>query len=548
MTCYYSVLYKLMKYLRKIYIPIFVLVLIVFQVSCTSITRLDQQVKKTAITTATEDADLPGNTITNALVEIDPNPEKTDSVLELNLNQALALATIHSRELQNKRDGLYKSGLSLLSTRRDFSIELTGTIDYILNSSVDDKDSNNGSLKFKASRILPTGGTLGLSGNSNIDSSSFTNRSSTTYANHIGLRIDQPLLAGAGYSASHESLIQAERDMTYALRTFALERQEFSVKIMRSFYDLLIQKAVLENTRANVQQSTRLRKRSEAMFKVQRAPYIDVLRAKQQELSSINQLSKTEAEFDIQLRRFLLELGMPIEQKTIITGEIPQVTDITQNEYTYLINARNRRLDLQTTTDKVQDAERRLNQARNFLRPKLNFYGELGMTAEQTTSLSDQELKDDYGAGVTLEIPFDRRDERDAVKNATLDLAADIRALDRKEDEVNLEVMDNFTTLKFLRESVKIEKMNIDIATKRAKNAMFLFKNGDLLNRDVVEAENELLDARNAYVRVLAQYEIQRIELLRNSGTLDIAADGKFLIIKQSPQSSVFSPQLKNNN
>ncbi len=522
-----------MKHPKNIAVFTLMLTITLFQAACTSLPRLDRQINDTATAIAAKDSKLPKNTITNALFKINPNPEKTDSVLELNLNQALALATIHSRELQNKRDGLYKSGLSLLGTKRDFAIELSGTLDYIFNSSTDDKDTNNGSLKFKASRILPTGGILGLSGNSNIDSLSFTNRSSTTYANHVGLRIDQPLLSGAGYSASHEALIQAERDMTYALRNFALERQEFSVRIMRKFYDLLIQKAVLENTSANVKQSTQLRERSEAMFKVQRAPYIDVLRAKQQELSSINQLSKTEAEFDIQLRRFLLELGIPIEQKTIVTGEIPPVTDITHNEYIYLANAQQGRLDLQTTTDKVQDAERRLNQARNFLRPKLNLYGEFGMTAEETSSLSDQELKDDFGAGITLEIPFDRRDERDAVKTASLDLAAALRALDSKKDEVALEVKDNFTTLKFLRESVKIEKMNIDIAIKRAKNAMFLFKNGDLLNRDVVEAENELLDARNAYVRVLAQHEIERIELLRNSGTLDIAADGKFLIIEE---------------
>jgi outer membrane protein TolC len=499
---------------------------------------LDKQITETAINTALTDKQLPENTITNALIKITPTPETITSPLELNLNKALALATTHSRELQNKRDTLYKSGLSLLGTRRDFSIELTGTLDYIFNSSIDDKEANNGSFKFNASRIIPTGGAIKLSGNSNIDSLSFTNRSSTTYNNYIGLRIDQPLLAGAGYNASYEDLIQAERDMTYALRDFALERQQFSVKIMRDFYDLLIQKAVLDNTRINVKQSTLLRKRSEAMFKVQRAPYIDVLRAKQQELSSINTLSKTEAEFDIQLRRFLLKLGMPIEQKTIVTGEIPPVTDIAMNENSYLINSQQCRLDLQTTADKVQDAQRKLNRAQNFLRPKLNIYGEIGMTGEDTGSLSEQDFKDNYGAGITLEIPFDLRDERDAVKTSALDLAASIRELARKKDEVSLEVKDNFTTLKFLRESVKIEKMNIDIATKRAANAMFLFKNGDLLNRDVVEAENELLNARNAYVRVLAQYEIQRIELLRNSGTLDIAADGKFLVIKGEQSTS----------
>ena len=80
-----------------------------------------------------------------------------------------------------------------------------------------------------------------------------------------------------------------------------------------------------------------------------------------------------------------------------------------------------------------------------------------------------------------------------------------------------------------MKEAVKIEAMNIDIALKRAANAMFLFKNGELLNRDVVEAENDLLSARNAYVRILARYEIQRIELVRNSGALDIAPDGTFI-------------------
>ena len=537
-----------MKHIKHISILILMIALIIIQAACTSIRKLDQQIKANTITAAEEDSELPGNTISNALIKIEATEDANANILELDLNQALALATIHSRELQTKRDNLYKSGLSLLGTKRDFSIELTGTLDYIFNSSIDNEDSNNGSLRFNASRILPTGGTVALSGNSNIDSLSFTNRSSTTYDNYLGLRIDQPLLAGAGYNASHESLIQAKRDMTYSLREFALDRQEFSVRIMSRFYDLLIQKAVLENTSANVKQSTQLRERSEAMFRVQRAPSIDVLRAKQQELSSINQLSKTEAEFDIQLRRFLLDLGMPIEQEAIITGEIPEVTNIAQDEATYLTSAKQRRLDLQTATDKVEDSQRRIKQARNLLRPKLNLYGEVGMTAEETESLSDQELKDNYGAGITLEIPFDLRDERDALKKASLDLDADVRTLASKTDEVSLEVMDNFTTLKFLRESVKIEKMNIDIAIKRAKNAMFLFKNGDLLNRDVVEAENELLDARNAYVRVLAQYEIQRIELLRNSGTLDIAADGNFLIIKQSPQSSVFSTQLKNNN
>ena len=74
--------------------------------------------------------------------------------------------------------------------------------------------------------------------------------------------------------------------------------------------------------------------------------------------------------------------------------------------------------------------------------------------------------------------------------------------------------------------TVMIQKQNTTIAEKRARNALLRFKGGELSNRDVVEAENELLDARNAYSQALVDYELQRLRLLRNIGLLDVEANG----------------------
>jgi outer membrane protein TolC len=156
----------------------------------------------------------------------------------------------------------------------------------------------------------------------------------------------------------------------------------------------------------------------------------------------------------------------------------------------------------------------------------LDVYGTVTLSDSGAESFGDQELEETYEAGVTLELPLDKRDERDAVKLASLAHEAAKRGLQQKRDEVRLEVIDSFTRLRFLAGSVTIERQNIEIAERRARNAMLRFRSGELLNRDVVEAENELLAARNAYARVSVNYEVQRIKLLRNIGALDVRPDG----------------------
>jgi outer membrane protein TolC len=348
--------------------------------------------------------------------------------------------------------------------------------------------------------------------------------------------VDQPLLAGAGYGISHENLTQAQRDSVYALRRFALQRQDIAISTLEGFYALLLQRSVLENTRKNVAQSSRLRERSEALFSVNRAPAIDVLRAQQQELSARNQLNRAEADYDGQIRRYQLSLGLSVEQRSAVQGEVPSVSPMPADEAGCVARALEYRLDLQTEADRVADAERRLRQSKSWLRPDLDVYGAVSLSDSGAESFGDQDLEEQYEAGVTLELPLDKRDERDAVKLARLDLDAAGRALDQKRDEVRLEVIDSFTRLRFLAGSVSIERQNIEIAERRARNAMLRFRQGELLNRDVVEAENELLAARNAYARVSVDYEVQRIKLLRNIGALDVRPDGTITELDVSKQ------------
>ncbi len=468
---------------------------------------------------------LSENVVADVLVDVTGERPMAPEVVTL--DSALQISAKHSRSLQDQRDQLYRSMVSLLGVRRDFGLNLSGTVSYVLNEDPDGERSEAGDLNLSVSRILPTGGDLSLSGNAAVDRSSDTNGvDSTAYGSSVRLRLDQPVLAGAGHGISHENLTQAQRNLVYALRRFALQRQDIAMDALEGFYALLLQRSVLENTRQNVAQSTRLRERSEALFSVNRAPAIDVLRAQQQELSASNQLNRAEADYDGQIRRYLLSLGLSVEQRSAVRGEVPSVSPMPTDEGDCVARALEYRLDLQTVVDRVADASRKLRQSKSWLLPDLDVYGTVSLSDSGAESFGDQELEDDYEVGVTLELPFDKRDERDSVTLAERDLAAARRDLEQKRDEVRLEVIDSFTRLRFLAGSVSIERQNIEIAERRARNAMLRFRNGELLNRDVVEAENELLAARNAYARVSVDYEVQRIKLLRNIGALDVRPDG----------------------
>ena len=104
-------------------------------------------------------------------------------------------------------------------------------------------------------------------------------------------------MRGVGYENSHRALLQAEHELIYALRAFALARQDLALDILTDYYELINLKTILDNTQLNVERSTFLRRRSEAMFKVQMAPYIDVLRSEQQELSAEANLSASGSRF-----------------------------------------------------------------------------------------------------------------------------------------------------------------------------------------------------------------------------------------------------------
>ena len=455
-------------------------------------------------------------------------PLETNAVLDLRTAQQLAVR--YSRTMQSKRDQLRVAALAALSAERNVAFLPSGTLDYVMNRAEEETD-RSATLRLQATRVLPSGGALTLRGESGLAvAGGVTNAAGMTYTSLAGISLHQPLLAGAGYEASHESLTQAERSLVYSLRSFALERQDFAIGILRSFYGLLTQRQVLKNTRSNAEQATFLRRRSEALFRIRRAPAVDVMRSQQQELAASNRLALAESEFDIAVRRFLVDLGVSAPAQPALEGGVPPIRPIGIPPAAAERLAFENRLDLLTLRDQEEDAKRRLRLARQALDPELNADAGAELSGSSTEgAFRGMDTSHRLSAGLSLTLPLDRRPEREAVKNAEIAATQAARAVADKEESIRLGIMEGYRRLSVLQQSAAIQRDNMELAERRAAYASLRFKNGELSNRDVVEAEDELLDARNAYANALVDYELQRVGLLRDMGTMDVAADGALI-------------------
>ena len=77
-----------------------------------------------------------------------------------------------------------------------------------------------------------------------------------------------------------------------------------------------------------------------------------------------------------------------------------------------------------------------------------------------------------------------------------------------------------------MRTSLDIQRRKIETEGRRVRIATIQFRAGNVPNRDVVEAEQGLLDAKNGEIQERVDYEIARLQLRRILGTLVLGPEG----------------------
>ena len=457
--------------------------------------------------------------------EVPPAGQETPSERRvLDLRATLAGAFDGNRAMLARREELEIQALALRGARHEFAPQLGLSLGYLFGERAGAPDSHGGSAALSATQILPTGARLSLAAAS---ASVATEGDSPAHDSLLSASLVQPLLRGGGRAVTHEPLLQAERNLVYALRDFELFREDFTIDAARRYYDLVNQKQSIENQRRNMESNEFARRQAEALFAVGRANELDVLRARRSELVAKNALLEAEEGLELALDGFRIFLGLPPEQALDVEADAPPFTPVDYDLASALAVARENRLDLINRREQLEDVERGVALARNSLLPDLSLTLNTSYATAERADLFGSDLgRTDTSVALTLALPLDRVRERNSYRTAQLGLARARRDLEEFEDQLAVSIQGSFRELERRGQSLDIQRQIIVDQTKNLRIAELRFERGEIPNRDVVEANQALLEAQNALIDEQVAYEIARLQLLRDLGILFIDETG----------------------
>jgi outer membrane protein TolC len=451
--------------------------------------------------------------------------------LVLDLPTSLRLAFSSSRDYLDQRESLYLAGLRFTLTRYNFGPILNSTISYLWSDAENSSGSDSLAAGLGVSQILPTGGDLSVSGmvsgSRADDPDLFTPPDPAEYAydSTVQLNLRQPLLRGFGYEVSHEALTQGERDLIYSLRAFELFRQDFCIRVTDAYFRLVSQKTRLANDE-HYRDAVYDRERTEALQQTDRARADDVFLARRREIEAEDALLVSRTDYKLALDDFKILLGLPTATPIEILDDEPEFQAVRIDPQSAVQVAQHNRLDLHTVGDRVEDAERQVRLANNGLLPDLNLSVDWGFDNDAAKPYDPTPERWSAGVGATLELPLDRKAERNAYRSALIALTQARRDLDRRLDEVERDILDQLRELQQLEKRIALQKDQVAFEKKAVEVTRIRRESGEAQTRDLLDARQGLINAQNALISLKVQHFIARLRLFRNLGVLFIDAEG----------------------
>lgn len=458
----------------------------------------------------------------------------------LNLEGALRIAFANNRTYQSRKESAYLSALSLTLARHDFAPRFFGVSSGDFAS---DGSGRSGSLdsSFGFNLLLANGARLSLNlANSLLKY--FTGDRREAASSVLRGTLTQPLFRGFGTRIAREPLTQAERNVVYQIRDLERFRRELAVQILSEYYRVLQTRDRVTNEYNNWQSLVTSRDRVEALADAERVPRYQVDQARQQEFQAQSNWIDAVANYEAALDRFKITLGIPtdtpvaLDQSDLKRLEAEPVESMPILVERAVEIALSERLDLRTARDQVADAERKVVVARDALQMQLDLVASASAPSASEPGGPQLPLKFEsgdltYGFGFDLDLPLDRKAERNAYASALISLDRARRDLSLNEDNIRLAVRDAYRRLEREIATFKIQKASVALAEQRVESTSYLLQAGRAQTRDLLESQSALLAARNSLTAALINYATAREEFLLEIEALRVEEEGRFASI-----------------
>ena len=479
------------------------------------------------------------------------------SDVQITLLHALQIAARNNRGYQLAKETVFLAALDLDMESQEFRNTYAGLLGGVLShdeSGASPVGGSVGSGSVSWSRRFRSG--AALTGRLGVDLARLLTRG---YGSSTGIFADAsisvPLLRGAGKHIVTEDLTQAQRDVIYSLHALERHKRTLAVEVATDYLGVLQQADQIKNATENHQRLIKAAERSARLGEAGRLPKTQVNQARQDELRARQRVITARNRYQDGLDALKITLGMPTDARIVLDRK--ELSDLVDHAKAALAEkdadadkpsakrgklelpilkavklALGNRLDLRTAQGRVVDAQRGVVVAADGLKADLTLSGGMVMGAERGVSSGDLDnarLRPErgvYSATVTSGLPWERTAERNAYRTSYITLEQAARAVQQLEDSIKLAIRGALRTLAATRQSFVIQSSAVDLATTRVKSTELFLEAGRAAIRDVLEAQEALVQAQDALTAALVDYRLAELELQRDMGVLEVDEKG----------------------
>lgn len=449
----------------------------------------------------------------------------------LTLEDAVYIATQNNRRYQSEKEELYVKALDLTLAAHQFAPSYFSKSD--VGYSVDSQDELIAAAgNFGFQRLYASGTQL-----STDIAFAWVDILSGDLRSGLGAvfqaTITKPLLRDSQTKVLIENLTQAQRDSLYQIRLFSRFRKEFTVSVITSYYDTLLCYEKLENACQNHAQLTEIYELMEKMVKVGRLEKFELQQVQQDILESrdirIRQQNKCKQALD-ELKIIMsipptTEIAIDTEGLSAIVSANLSAPEFTEQQA--VVSALSTRLDLLNTADSINDAQRKIDVAAHAFKARLDITASTASVTKRVTSSTGLgSLKSSNSLGLELDLPLDRKAERNQYRKALINLEQAKRQYQESRDIAALQVRTAFRNLTQAASVSDVQLKSLDLAADRLKKTSVLLQYGRSNTRDILDAQEDLFDAKNAAAEAVVDFTIATLDFYRDAGVMQIKEDG----------------------
>ncbi len=236
-------------------------------------------------------------------------------------------------------------------------------------------------------------------------------------------------------------------------------------------------------------------------------------------------LQKIEADNNLDIARaaFNQTIGLPLEEETAIVVDSSEIDNVQKSDYNLdelLSEAKSKRNELKAMEQRLNAGDKNIAAAKSGWLPSIFLVGDYYYSKPNSRYLpAVDEFKNTWDVGVQLN--WSLWNWGYTSSQATIAEQNKLQtetSLSQLKDAVQIEVYQNYLTLKRAYERINTAKLGVEQAEENYRIIQEKYNTQVASSTDLIDAETSLLQAKTSYNNALVDYELAKVRLDKSVG------------------------------